>query len=44
MNKDDYTFTPNKDYFVKSSVKKGLLPMILEELITARKKARQELA
>lgn len=29
---------------MKASVKKGLLPMILEELITARKKAKQELA
>jgi DNA polymerase delta subunit 1 len=30
--------TPNGDCFVKN--KKGLLPMILEELIAARKRAR----
>jgi DNA polymerase delta subunit 1 len=44
MDPKDYTLTPNKDYFVKSSLKKGLLPMILEELIAARKRARAELA
>jgi DNA polymerase delta subunit 1 len=36
--------TPNGDIFVKQSVKKGLLPMILEELISTRKRARAELA
>jgi DNA polymerase delta subunit 1 len=36
--------TPTGDYFVKKEHKKGLLPMILEELIGARKKARAELA
>lgn len=30
--------------FVKASVRKGLLPQILEELITARKRAKVELA
>jgi len=39
-----YVRTPNGDHFMKQSIKKGLLPMILEELISARKKARQELA
>ena len=29
---------------MKQTVKKGLLPLILEELISARKKARAELA
>jgi len=29
---------------VNQRVKKGLLPLILEELIAARKRARQELA
>jgi DNA polymerase delta subunit 1 len=43
-NPDDYIKTPNGDFFVKTEKKKGLLPMILEELIGARKKARQELA
>ena len=41
---EDYTKTPNGDYFVKPHVKKGILPLILEELISARKKAKQELA
>lgn len=36
--------TPNHDTFVRAHLKKGLLPMILEELLAARKKARQELA
>jgi hypothetical protein len=25
--------TPNGDYFIKANVKKGILPIILEELI-----------
>mmetsp|Transcript_43473 Transcript_43473/g.31294 ORF Transcript_43473/g.31294 Transcript_43473/m.31294 type:complete len:172 (+) Transcript_43473:1723-2238(+) len=41
---EDITLTPNGDYFIKKEVKKGILPMILEELISARKKAKQELA
>lgn len=41
---DEITHTPNGDYFVKQSTKKGILPMILEELIGARKKAKKELA
>ena len=36
--------TPNGDYFVKKEYKKGLLPMILEGLLSARKQARAELA
>ena len=43
-NIEDLTHTPNGDYFVKASVKKGILPMILEELLGARKRAKQELA
>lgn len=39
-NPENYIRTPNGDYFVKQTVKKGLLPMILEELIAARKRAR----
>ena len=41
---EDLITTPNGDFFVNQRVKKGLLPMILEELIGARKRARQELA
>lgn len=40
---DSYVQTPTGDYFVKSSVKKGILPMILEELLAARKKAKDAL-
>jgi DNA polymerase delta subunit 1 len=43
-NPDDITETPNGDLFVKSSKKKGILPMILEELLSARKRAKTELA
>jgi DNA polymerase delta subunit 1 len=43
-SQDQYTKTPNNDYFLNKGIKKGLLPMILEELIAARKKARAELA
>lgn len=32
------------DYFVKASLKKGVLPRILEDLLAARKKAKNELA
>lgn len=43
-NPEDITETPNGDLFVKPSKKKGILPMILEELISARKRAKNELA
>lgn len=38
---DDYTHTPCGSYFVKSSLRKGLLPEILENLLAARKRAKQ---
>lgn len=43
FKEDEVTRTPNGDYFVKSTVKKGILPIILEELISARKQAKNEL-
>ncbi len=43
-SQEDLIRTPNGDVFVNQNVKKGLLPLILEELIAARKRARQELA
>lgn len=43
-NPDDITNTPNGDTFVKPSVKKGILPLILEELLGARKRAKNALA
>ena len=35
--------TPNGDYFVKESVRKGLLPEILQELLGARKRAKADM-
>jgi DNA polymerase delta subunit 1 len=40
---EDYTLTPNGDMFVKSSRRKGILPTVLEELLAARKKAKNDL-
>ncbi|KAM3963556.1 LOW QUALITY PROTEIN: DNA polymerase delta 1, catalytic subunit [Aphomia sociella] len=37
MNADDVTVTPSKNMFVKSNIRKGLLPEILESLLAARK-------
>ena len=39
----DYTLTPNNDMFVKATHRKGILPIILEELLSARKKAKADL-
>ena len=36
----DYIKTPTNDYFIKPHIKKGLLPEILEELLSSRKKAK----
>ncbi|EDO49294.1 predicted protein [Nematostella vectensis] len=40
---DQYIKTPSGNFFVKKSVRKGLLPEILEHLLTARKKAKADL-
>lgn len=40
---DDYVLTPNGDYFVTSKIRRGILPIILEELIGARKRAKNDL-
>jgi DNA polymerase delta subunit 1 len=45
LKKDiDYIVTPQGDRFCKANVRKGLLTTILEELLSARKKAKKELA
>ncbi len=44
MNPNDFTRTPIGICFVKSHIRKGLLPMILEEIISARKRAKNDLA
>ena len=43
MNPEDYTKTPSGQYFAKSSLCKGILPEILEELLGARKRAKKDL-
>jgi DNA polymerase delta subunit 1 len=43
LGSDDYIRTPSGDLFVKPSICKGILPVILEDLISARKKARADL-
>nr|BAE48221.1 DNA polymerase delta subunit [Chlorella sorokiniana] len=37
------TFTPNNDVFVKPSLAMGVLPEILQELLTARKRAKKDM-
>lgn len=45
MKKDeDYIQTPNGDLFCTAKVRKGLLSQILEELLSARKRAKKDLA
>ncbi|KAK9508607.1 hypothetical protein O3M35_006133 [Rhynocoris fuscipes] len=43
LSRDQYSETPANNYFVKSSVRKGILPQILESLLAARKKAKADL-
>ena len=41
---EDYIVTPTGDMFCTAKVRKGLLSQILEELLSARKRAKKELA
>jgi DNA polymerase delta subunit 1 len=41
MNPDDYIQTPSGNFFVKSHLRKGILPEILENLLKARKRAKE---
>ncbi|XP_022652508.1 DNA polymerase delta catalytic subunit-like [Varroa destructor] len=43
LNSNEFISTPSGDYFVASSKRKGLLPEILESLLSARKKAKMDL-
>uniref|UniRef100_A0A336LTL5 DNA polymerase n=1 Tax=Culicoides sonorensis TaxID=179676 RepID=A0A336LTL5_CULSO len=43
LTEDMVTRTPANNVFVKSTVRKGLLPEILESLLSARKRAKNEL-
>jgi DNA polymerase delta subunit 1 len=40
---DQYEKTPSDDVFVKAHVQKGMLPLILEELLAARKRAKEDM-
>ncbi|XP_039267108.2 DNA polymerase delta catalytic subunit-like [Styela clava] len=43
LQPEDYITTPTGDTFVKASVRKGLLPKILDSLLTARRKAKADM-
>ncbi|OAD61418.1 DNA polymerase delta catalytic subunit [Eufriesea mexicana] len=43
VDKDNVTITPIESKFIKASVRKGILPEILESLLSARKAAKAEL-
>ena len=43
LEPDQYIKTPTGDLFVKSSLRPGLLPLILQDLLGARKRAKKEL-
>lgn len=43
LTPDQYIKTPSGNFFCKASVRKGLLPAILEQLLAARKKAKFDL-
>lgn len=43
IQEDQITVTPSNLLFMKSTVRKGILPEILENLLAARKKAKAEL-
>ena len=36
--------TPNGDWFIKESIKKGILPLILEDLVGQRKETKRQMA
>ncbi|XP_033645764.1 DNA polymerase delta catalytic subunit-like [Asterias rubens] len=43
MTADQFIKTPSGNYFVKSSIRKGILPEILGDLLGARKRAKADL-
>ncbi|XP_065340551.1 DNA polymerase delta catalytic subunit [Cloeon dipterum] len=43
LKPSDYVVTPQGDCFVKTEIRKGLLPEVLESLLAARKRAKEEL-
>lgn len=43
LSEDEYITTPSGNCFVTAKVRRGLLPEILENLLSARKRAKQVL-
>ena len=43
LNEHDYTVSPTNDYFVKPHIRKGILPEIEKNLLTFRKKTKEEM-
>ncbi|KAK0090917.1 hypothetical protein PV325_000083 [Microctonus aethiopoides] len=43
VNDNDITKTPTNSMFIKDNIRKGILPEILEHLLSARKKAKADL-
>ena len=43
MNETEYTRTPNGHCFVNQTVREGILPEILTELLSARKRAKKDM-
>jgi len=41
LSEDEYITTPTGNCFVTAKVRRGLLPEILENLLSARKRAKQ---
>ena len=41
LSENDYITTPSGNCFVTAKVRRGLLPEILENLLSARKRAKQ---
>lgn len=44
LSEDSYEVTPSGNHFVKNHVRKGILPQILESLLSARQKAKKLLS
>ncbi|KAH9128699.1 hypothetical protein LEN26_005754 [Aphanomyces euteiches] len=44
LSPDAYQTSPSGDVFVRNTTKKGILPLILEELLSARKQAKRDMA
>jgi DNA polymerase delta subunit 1 len=43
LKPEEYQKTPSGDYFVTADTRKGLLPIILEEILAARKQAKKDM-